>query len=153
MSQFEILVLHVLKAVVPEIAAGTVLVRAIAGEPGLGTKVAVSSTEPGIDPVGSCVGPKGVRHRSLLAELGGGHLDIVHWDGEPEKFIAAALGLARVASVGIDSDTRTAHVRVPRKQLSLAIGRDGQNARLAAKLTGWRVDIKPLENGVAQDQA
>jgi len=148
-----ILVLRLLEAEVPEIAAGTVHVRAIAREPGLRTKIAVSSSEPGIDPVGACVGPKGVRHRSLLAELGSEHVDIVHWDAEPEKFVAAALGPATVISVAIDADTRTAHVRVPRDQLSLAIGRDGQNARLAAKLTGWRVDIKPVENGVAQDQA
>ena len=147
-----ILVLRLLEAEVPEIAAGTVHVRAIAREPGLRTKIAVSSTEPGIDPVGACVGPKGVRHRSLLAELGSEHVDIVHWDAEPEKFVAAALGPATVVSVAIDSDTRTAHVWVPRDQLSLAIGRDGQNARLAAKLTGWRVDIKSVENGVAKDQ-
>ena len=147
-----ILVLRLLEAEVPEIAAGTVQVRAIAREPGLRTKIAVSSSEPGIDPVGACVGPKGVRHRSLLAELGSEHVDIVHWDAEPQKFVAAALGPATVVAVAIDSDTRTAHVRVPRDQLSLAIGRDGQNARLAAKLTGWRVDIKPAENGVAKDQ-
>lgn len=148
-----IFVLRLLEAEVPEIAAGTVQVRAIAREPGLRTKIAVSSSEVGIDPVGACVGPKGVRHRSLLAELGNEHVDIVHWDGEPEKFVAAALGPATVVSVAIDSDTRTAHVRVPKDQLSLAIGRDGQNARLAAKLTGWRVDIRPAENGVAQDPA
>ena len=148
-----IFVLRLLEAEVPEIAAGTVQVRAIAREPGLRTKIAVSSSEVGIDPVGACVGPKGVRHRSLLAELGSEHVDIVHWDGEPEKFVAAALGPATVVSVAIDSDTRTAHVRVPKDQLSLAIGRDGQNARLAAKLTGWRVDIRPAEDGVAQDPA
>jgi N utilization substance protein A len=83
-----------------------------------------------------------VRHRSLLAELGQEHVDIVPWDADATRFVAAALGPARVTSVEIDTDTRTAHVRVPRDQLSLAIGRDGQNARLAAKLTGWRVDIK-----------
>ncbi len=148
-----ILVLKLLEAEVPEIAAGTVQVRAIAREPGLRTKIAVSSVEPGIDPVGACVGPKGVRHRSLLAELGNEHVDIVHWDAQPEKFVAAALGPATVVEVAIDTDTRTAHVRVPRDQLSLAIGRDGQNARLAAKLTGWRVDIKPAEDSVAQEQA
>lgn len=148
-----IFVLRLLEAEVPEIAAGTVQVRAIAREPGLRSKIAVSSSEVGIDPVGACVGPKGVRHRSLLAELGNEHVDIVHWDGEPEKFVAAALGPATVVSVSIDSDTRTAHVRVPKDQLSLAIGRDGQNARLAAKLTGWRVDIRPAEDGVAQDPA
>jgi N utilization substance protein A len=135
-------VLRLLEAEVPEIGAGTVQVRAIVREPGLRTKIAVASTEPGIDPVGACVGPRGVRHRSLLAELGQEHVDIVPWDAEPARFVAAALGPARVTSVDVDADNRTAHVLVPRDQLSLAIGRDGQNARLAAKLTGWRVDIK-----------
>jgi len=135
-------VLRLLEAEVPEIGAGSVQVRAIVREPGLRTKIAVASTEPGIDPVGACVGPRGVRHRSLLAELGQEHVDIVPWDADATRFVAAALGPARVTSVEIDTDTRTAHVRVPRDQLSLAIGRDGQNARLAAKLTGWRVDIK-----------
>ena len=124
-------------------SAGTVQVRAITREPGLRTKIAVASSEQGIDPVGACVGPKGVRHRSLLAELGQEHVDIVPWDPDPARFVAAALGPATVTGVDLDSETRTAHVRVPRDQLSLAIGRDGQNARLAAKLTGWRVDIKP----------
>jgi len=140
-----VFVLRLLEAEVPEIHAGTVQVRAIAREPGLRTKIAVSSSEPGIDPVGACVGPKGVRHRSLLAELGSEHVDIVPWDADPERFVAGALGPATVVSVTVETDTRTAHVRVPRDQLSLAIGRDGQNARLAAKLTGWRVDIKAVE--------
>jgi transcription termination/antitermination protein NusA len=135
-------VLRLLEAEVPEIEAGSVQVRAIVREPGLRTKIAVASMEPGIDPVGACVGPRGVRHRSLLAELGQEHVDIVPWDADPERFVAAALGPARVTAVDIDHDHRTAHVTVPRDQLSLAIGRDGQNARLAAKLTGWRVDIK-----------
>ena len=135
-------VLRLLEAEVPEIEAGSVQVRAIVREPGLRTKIAVASMEPGIDPVGACVGPRGVRHRSLLAELGQEHVDIVPWDADPERFVAAALGPARVTAVDIDHDNRTAHVTVPRDQLSLAIGRDGQNARLAAKLTGWRVDIK-----------
>jgi transcription termination/antitermination protein NusA len=135
-------VLRLLEAEVPEIEAGSVQVRAIVREPGLRTKIAVASMESGIDPVGACVGPRGVRHRSLLAELGQEHVDIVPWDADPERFVAAALGPARVTAVDIDHDHRTAHVTVPRDQLSLAIGRDGQNARLAAKLTGWRVDIK-----------
>jgi N utilization substance protein A len=145
-----VFVLRLLEAEVPEIAAGAVQVRAVAREPGLRTKIAVSSQEPGIDPVGACVGPKGVRHRSLLAELGAEHVDIVPWDPDAERFVAGALGPATVASVTIDAETRTAHVRVPRDQLSLAIGRDGQNARLAAKLTGWRVDIKPAEDAEAE---
>ena len=87
------------------------------------------------------MGPKGVRHRSLLEDLPGEHVDIVAWSEEPERFVAAALGPAPVSGVELDPDTRTARVLVPKDHLSLAIGRDGQNARLAAKLTGWRVDI------------
>jgi N utilization substance protein A len=136
---------RLLEAEVPEIKAGTVQVRAIAREPGLRTKIAVSSNETGLDPVGACVGPKGVRHRAILSELANEHVDIVPWSDEPEQFVAAALGPAKVDRVTIDRVTRTATVLVPRNQLSLAIGRDGQNARLAAKLTGLRIDIKPSE--------
>jgi transcription termination/antitermination protein NusA len=136
---------RLLEAEVPEIKAGTVLVRAIAREPGLRTKIAVSSSEPGLDPVGACVGPKGVRHRAILSELVNEHVDIVPWSEDAEAFVAAALGPARADRVTIDRVTRTATVLVPPNQLSLAIGRDGQNARLAAKLTGFRIDIKPSE--------
>src|SRR5205085_4141461 len=136
---------RLLEAEVPEIKAGTVQVRAIAREPGLRTKIAVSSSEPGLDPVGACVGPKGVRHRAILSELANEHVDIVPWSEDAEAFVAAALGPAKVEKVTIDRVTRTATVLVPRGQLSLAIGRDGQNARLAAKLTGYRIDIKPSE--------
>ena len=136
---------RLLEAEVPEIKAGTVQVRAIAREPGLRTKIGVSSSEPGLDPVGACVGPKGVRHRALLSELANEHVDIVPWSEDPEQFVAAALGPAKAEKVTIDRVTRTATVLVPRAQLSLAIGRDGQNARLAAKLTGFRIDIKPSE--------
>ena len=123
---------RLLEAEVPEIKAGTVQVRAIAREPGL-------------DPVGACVGPKGVRHRAILSELANEHVDIVPWSDDSEQFVAAALGPAKVDRVAIDRVTRTATVLVPKNQLSLAIGRDGQNARLAAKLTGLRIDIKPSE--------
>jgi transcription termination/antitermination protein NusA len=136
---------RLLEAEVPEIKAGTVDVRALAREPGLRTKIAVHSNEPGLDPVGACVGPKGVRHRAILSELASEHVDIVPWSDDPEAFVAAALGPAKVESVSIDRSTRTATVMVPRTQLSLAIGRDGQNARLAAKLTGFRIDIKPTD--------
>ena len=136
---------RLMEAEVPEIKAGTVQIRAIAREPGLRTKIAVSSSEPGPDPVGACVGPKGVRHRAILSELSNEHVDIVPWSEDPEAFVAAALGPARADRVTIDRVTRTATVLVPRSQLSLAIGRDGQNARLAAKLTGYRIDIKPSE--------
>ena len=136
---------RLLEAEVPEIKAGTVQVRAIAREPGLRTKIAVSSSEPGLDPVGACVGPKGVRHRAILSELVNEHVDIVPWSEDPTLLVAAALGPAKADKVTIDRVTRTATVLVPKNQLSLAIGRDGQNARLAAKLTGYRIDIKPSE--------
>jgi N utilization substance protein A len=139
---------RLLEAEVPEIKSGIVQIRAIAREPGLRTKIAVSATEPGIDPVGACVGPKGVRHRAILSELSNEHVDIVPWSDDAEVFVAAALGPAKAEAVSIDRNTRTATVLVPRGQLSLAIGRDGQNARLAAKLTGFRIDIKPSDSDV-----
>src|SRR2546423_10009747 len=137
---------RLLEAEVPEIKAGTVEIKALAREPGLRTKVAVASNEPGLDPVGACVGPKGVRHRAILSELASEHVDIVPWSEDAEAFVAAALGPAKAEKVSIDRVTRTATVLVPRGQLSLAIGRDGQNARLAAKLTGYRIDIQPSES-------
>jgi N utilization substance protein A len=136
---------RLLEAEVPEIKAGTVQIRAIAREPGLRAKIAVSSSEPGLDPVGACVGPKGVRHRAILSELASEHVDIVPWSDDAQAFVAAALGPAKADRVTIDRVTRTATVLVPKSQLSLAIGRDGQNARLAAKLTGYRIDIKPSD--------
>src|SRR5580765_7068088 len=151
-----IFVHRLLEAEVPEIKAGTVQVRGIAREPGLRTKIAVSSSQPGLDPVGACVGPKGVRHRAILSELASEHVDIVPWSDDPETFVASSLGPAKAESVTIDRMTRTATVLVPRTQLSLAIGRDGQNARLAAKLTGLRIDIKPSDpdgEAVAEAQA
>jgi len=136
---------RLMEAEVPEIKSGAVEVRALAREAGLRSKIAVFSNQAGLDPVGACVGPKGVRHRAILSELAGEHVDIVPWSADPEAFVAAALGPARVESVSIDRTTRTATALVPREQLSLAIGRDGQNARLAAKLTGFRIDIKPSD--------
>jgi N utilization substance protein A len=147
---------RLLEAEVPEIKAGTVQIRAIAREPGLRTKIGVSSKQPGLDPVGACVGPKGVRHRAILSELVNEHVDIVPWSDDAEAFVASSLGPARAESVSIDRMTRTATVLVPRAQLSLAIGRDGQNARLAAKLTGFRIDIKASDPEVeagAQEEA
>jgi N utilization substance protein A len=144
---------RLLEAEVPEIKAGTVQIKSIAREPGLRTKVAVASTEPGLDPVGACVGPKGVRHRAILSELGNEHVDIVPWSDDAEAFVASSLGPAKAEGVSIDRGTRTATVLVPRGQLSLAIGRDGQNARLAAKLTGFRIDIKPSETDEPESAA
>ena len=133
---------RLLEAEVPEIKNGAVTIKAIAREPGLRSKVAVHAEDPAIDAVGACVGPKGVRHRSLLAELGREHIDFVPWSDDPAAFTAAAVGPASVVDVVLDRTTNTALLNVPPGQLSLAIGKDGQNARLAAKLTGWRIDIK-----------
>ncbi len=142
-----------LEAEVPEVQAGVVRIRAIAREPGRRTKIAVSSDDATVDAVGACVGPKGVRHHALLENLPGEHVDIVPWSDEPERFVAAALGPAPVDRVEVDAATRTARVEVPADQLSLAIGRDGQNARLAAKLTGWRIDIHPTEQAPSEGAA
>jgi N utilization substance protein A len=141
------LVKRLLEFEVPEILSGAVVVKALAREAGLRTKVAVDSGEEGLDPVGACVGPKGSRNHAIREELAGERVDIVEWSDEPNQLVANALGPARVNSVSIDVDTRTATVMVPASHLSLAIGKDGQNARLAARLTGWRIDIKGEEDG------
>lgn len=127
---------------VPEITAGTVVIKAIAREPGFRTKMAVASTEDGIDPIGSCVGQRGTRIIAVINELGGEKIDVVEWTEKPEKFIANSLSPAKVSSVKVE-DKNTATVFVPEDQLSLAIGKDGRNVRLAANLTGWKIDIKP----------
>jgi transcription termination/antitermination protein NusA len=127
---------------VPEIADGLVTIRAVAREPGYRAKIAVESRVQGVDPVGACVGPRGSRVRMVVSELRGEKIDIIPWNDEPARFVAKALAPARVREVVVDDDNQQATVIVPDDQLSLAIGRDGQNARLAAKLTGWRVDIK-----------
>jgi N utilization substance protein A len=131
---------------VPEIYHGIVEIRAIAREPGARAKVAVSATQAGIDPVGACVGIKGVRIQAIVKELHDEKIDIIQWDADPIVYISKAISPARVNGVYlVDSEgARTATVVVGEDQLSLAIGRDGQNARLAAKLTGWRIDIKSL---------
>jgi N utilization substance protein A len=138
---------------VPEIYDGIVEIKSVAREPGLRSKIAVSSREPGLDPVGACVGPKGSRVRMVVAELKGERIDVVPWSEEPASFVGHALSPAKVTSVLISPDEHTATVIVPDDQLSLAIGKEGQNARLAAKLTGWRIDIKSmsqaLESGLA----
>ena len=127
---------------VPEIFNGTVELKAIAREPGSRTKVAVAARQEGIDPVGACVGMRGVRIQNVVNELNGEKIDVVQWDERPERFVANALSPAQVISVEVFEGERRAVVVVPDSQLSLAIGKEGQNARLAAKLTGWRVDIK-----------
>jgi N utilization substance protein A len=137
------LVRRLLEFEIPELASGAVVIRALAREPGVRTKVAVSANQDGIDPVGACVGPRGVRIRSVVGELGTERVDIIPWSDDPAQLVANALSPAQVLSVEIDRESRTATAHVPENQLSLAIGKDGQNARLAAKLTGWRIDIKP----------
>ena len=130
---------------VPEIYHGIVEIRSIAREPGQRAKVAVSATQQGIDPVGACVGVRGVRIQAIVRELSDEKIDVIEWSNDAAAFIAKAISPARVVGVYLsetEEDGRTATVVVPEDQLSLAIGRDGQNARLAAKLTGWRIDIK-----------
>ncbi len=127
---------------VPEIAEGIVEIKAIAREAGHRTKLAVSSNEPGVDPVGACVGAKGSRVRMVVNELRGEKIDIIPWSEDAPGFVANALSPAKVKEVRINEAEKTALVIVPDYQLSLAIGKEGQNARLAARLTGWRVDIK-----------
>jgi N utilization substance protein A len=126
---------------VPEIFSKTVEIKSIAREAGSRTKIAVYSEEEGIDPIGSCVGQKGTRVQAVIEELGGEKIDIIQWNEKPEKFIAAAISPAKVLNVKIDEAKREARVEVPEDQLSLAIGKQGQNVRLAAKLTGWKIDV------------
>jgi N utilization substance protein A len=127
---------------VPEIHAGTVEIRAIAREAGSRSKVAVASRQDGLDPVGATVGQRGARVQAVVAELGGEKIDVIPWNDDPGVFVANALSPAQVISVDIDEEHRIANVTVPERMLSLAIGREGQNARLAARLTGWRIDIR-----------
>jgi N utilization substance protein A len=127
---------------VPEIADGLVEIRGVAREPGYRSKIAVESHAQGVDPVGACVGPRGSRVRMVVSELRGEKIDIIPWNTEPARFIAKALSPARVREVFVDDETREATVVVPEDQLALAIGKEGLNARLAARLTGWKVDIQ-----------
>jgi transcription termination/antitermination protein NusA len=127
---------------VPEIADGLVEIRAVAREPGYRSKIAVESHAQGVDPVGACVGPRGSRVRMVVSELRGEKIDIIPWNPEPARFVAKALSPARVREVYLDDDAKEATVVVPDDQLALAIGKEGMNARLAARLTGWKVDIK-----------
>ncbi len=137
---------------VPEIYHGLVEIRSIAREPGYRSKVAVAALQPGIDPVGACVGIRGVRIQAIVRELHDEKIDVIEWNPDPAAFIAKALSPARVTGVYLDEagDTKTATVVVPEDQLSLAIGRDGQNARLSAKLTTWRIDIKSLPEATSE---
>jgi N utilization substance protein A len=127
---------------VPEIFDGTVEIKSISREAGSRTKIAVHSRDENVDATGACVGPKGTRVQSVVNELKGEKIDIVRWSKEPGEFIANALSPAKVVNVEVNEDEKSAKVVVPDYQLSLAIGKEGQNARLAAKLTGWKIDIK-----------
>src|SRR6058998_2261759 len=137
---------------VPEIADGLVTIEGVAREPGYRSKIAVESHTQGVDPVGACVGPRGSRVRMVVSELRGEKIDIIPWNNEPARFVAKALSPARVREVLVDDESKQATVVVPDDQLSLAIGREGLNARLAARLTGWRIDIRS-ETEFAQEEA
>ena len=128
---------------VPEIYRGVVEIKSIAREAGFRSKVAVAARQEGVDPVGSCVGLRGIRIQNIVNELNGERIDVIQWDTDPARFVGNALSPAQVLQVRISEEDNTASVVVPDRQLSLAIGKEGQNARLAAKLTGWRIDIKP----------
>ena len=138
---------------VPEIFNGVVEIKAVSREAGSRTKLAVLSHDPNVDAVGACIGPRGARVAGIVEELGGEKIDIIEYSDDADKFIAAALAPAKVVSVVLDPNgAHSCHVRVPDAQLSLAIGNKGQNARLAAKLTGWKIDIRP-ESGYYGEEA
>ena len=138
------LVMRLFEMEVPEIFDGTIEIKAIAREAGSRSKLAVYSREEDIDPVGACIGPRGARVAKIVDELGGEKVDIVKYSDDPVAFISEALSPANVVSVEVSEDgSKSCKVTVPDSQLSLAIGNKGQNARLAAKLTGWKIDIRP----------
>ncbi len=147
------LVKRLFETEVPEIFDGTVLIKGISREAGMRTKIAVWAADENVDPRGACIGPRGSRVARIVDELGGEKIDIVLWNEEPEKYIAEALSPANVVSVEIlDPETRTCRVTVPDHQLSLAIGNKGQNARLAARLTGYKIDIRPESGYYGEDE-
>ncbi len=137
---------------VPEIGSGAVKIQAIARDPGVRTKVAVYSDQSGVDPVGSCVGQKGVRVQAVTNELGGERVDIIPWNEEITELIKASLAPAQGVTVSLDEETKTATVKTTEDQLSLAIGKDGQNARLAASLTGWRIEVESIDSEKVEDK-
>ena len=141
------LLIGLFKREVPEVAKGSVTIKDIAREAGARTKIAVYSNQQGIDPVGSCVGQKGVRVQAVIGEFGGlERIDIIQWNENPKDYIAQALSPAKNVRVEVDKDKKVAHVYVPEQELSLAIGKEGQNVRLASKLTGYRIEIEAEEN-------
>jgi N utilization substance protein A len=147
------LILRLFEMEVPEIYNGTVEIKSIAREPGLRTKTAVAARQEGIDPVGSCVGMRGIRIQNIVNELNGEKIDVVQWSSDPREFIANALSPAQVVEVHLNEEEHSATVIVPDKQLSLAIGKEGQNVRLAAKLSGWRIDIKSASTLLEEERA
>ncbi len=144
---------RLLELEVPEIHSGVVELKSIAREAGHRSKIAVAARQQGVDPIGSCVGLRGIRIQNIVNELNGERIDIVEWHPDPATFIANALSPAPVDSVAVNSEEKVATVVVPDRQLSLAIGREGQNARLAARLTGWRIDIKSASVAEAEEAA
>lgn len=144
---------RLLELEVPEIHSGIVELKSIAREAGHRSKIAVAARQQGVDPIGSCVGLRGIRIQNIVNELNGERIDIVEWHPDPATFIANALSPAPVDSVAVNSEEKVATVVVPDRQLSLAIGREGQNARLAARLTGWRIDIKSASVAEAEEAA
>lgn len=136
----------------PEISEGIVQIKSISREAGSRTKMAVWSSDPGIDPIGACVGSKGQRVANIVDELKGEKIDIIVYSDDPTEYISSALSPAKVVSVEPNLEDKTARVVVPDYQLSLAIGKEGQNARLAAKLTGWKIDIKSESQSVISEE-
>lgn len=146
------LVREVFENEIPEIATGTVKIKAIAREAGSRAKVAVATDDSSIDPVGSCIGQRGTRIQTIIAELGGEKIDLIVWSKEPREFVTAALAPAKVSSIEFIDAEHVALVTVPSDQLSLAIGRGGQNVRLAARLTGWKINVRDDGSGEAQKE-
>lgn len=136
---------------IPEIGDGTVLIKNIAREAGSRTKIAVWTGDSSIDPIGACIGQRGVRIQTIIAEMGGEKIDVIEWSENPKTFIQNSLSPAKVKSVELDEDSKTAVILVGSDQLSLAIGRGGQNVRLAAKLTGWKINIREEGQPMAEE--
>ncbi len=147
----EMLVQKLFETEIPEISEGAVEIRGIAREAGSRTKIAVSSRDPRVDPIGACIGQRGTRIQTIIAELSGEKIDIIEWNDDPTHFITQALAPAKIISLDLNQEERVATVKVATEQLSLAIGRGGQNVRLAARLTGWKINI--LEEGVVVEPA
>ena len=145
------LVRKLFENVVPEITQGIVVVKGISREPGHRTKIAITSTDANVDAIGACVGNKGARVNEVVKELNGEKIDIIPWSEDPLEYIAKALSPAKVLKVSAIEGEKVARVVVPDDKLSLAIGRDGQNARLAARLTGWKVDVKSESKAAAEE--